>query len=266
MKEKTYDFFERGGNKLHVEAKIIASRYSNTTLGDGNISVVTSTLHRAKVRSSYLVNSQIVDSEVAMSSVIGGEAMDKSDLYESTSVESTLSRTRLLGSKVFRLWAEGSSLINSTVSWSKIFDTEVRNSVLHGAYALNSKLQSCIVEAGVRIEDVIAGDTYFRDGVWKRSPFSYHPDELLYAVTEDVDDRVLIGCQSRTGDFWMNLNMDQAARLGREFVENFDLYRACVGMVMRHKRNNPSPASIQTVEPSIDPFWSAEEGEQNAKS
>jgi len=84
---------------------------------------------------------------------------------------------------------------------------------------------------------------YFKHGIWNRQPKIWDLSYLRYAVVEDVEDRVLIGCQSRTIDYWLKLTLEQAAKFGLEFAEYYNDYRELVREVSRQKLAEPSPGS-----------------------
>lgn len=243
------NFYEKDGLFLHYQAKLIDSEI------DGKVDVMTDkdVLLSSSLKESDSINSRIVFSSVEGSvitnSVIGGSNVKASPIANShitdTNMElSSIYDSLVRGSRLDKSHVRANSVVNSSV----LINSYVKDrSVIDKAVIEYCHLDGCIVEADVKLSGIIpVPGTYFKHGFWQRNPAVVSSPELRYMVTEDVNDRVLIGCQSRPISFWLWLTPKQVGKMGEEFRVNFEEYRNAIFQMQRLKSETSSPEVLDT--------------------
>lgn len=243
------NYYSKDGLFLHYQAKVIS------TLFNGNVNVMTDkdVLLYSDIEDSDITDSRLI-SVGAIRSIINRSVATGSQFTYAEAMFATVIDSKINVSKVLNSTVHSSELMNSTVeNESVVTDSVLVNStaknkaVINEAVVEKSILDGCIVEQGVKLSGIVPHPgTYFKHGFWERNPVVVDIGKLRYLIVEDVNDRVLIGCQSRPALFWLSLLPQQAANLGEEFEKNFDLYREAVETIQRHKLKNPSPEVVDT--------------------
>lgn len=241
------NFYEKDKLFLHYQAKLISTPL------DGEVQVMTD--------KDILHFSDVVDSRISNSKLLS-TGLTKSESTNSLLIQSKVISAHLSGANIIDSKIVSSKVFDSVIHSSEVTDsTVVRDSTVTNSNIIkttligkcfvdeavieNCTLRGAVVEAGVKLSGLIGlHQPYFKHGFWERMPYYETSPDLRYDVTEDVNDRILIGCQSRSVGFWLSLTKRQALKLGPEFDDNFYRYRHMVERVAAYKSLNPSPETL----------------------
>lgn len=238
-------YFVRGEKMLHVNSKLISTKLTRRVhVMTPDDALVGSQLENSTSLSSRLVSVRATNDCHFRKCSFGDSDLNNTKAEESHGFGMTATDSIMIRSSVYNSELMNAQVFDSLVNDSRVFDSNLAGCTIGGGDITGCNLRHVTVEEGVTLYGLTTqAPLYFKHGYWERLPvFVDHPD-LLYLVQEDVSDRVLIGCQSRTINFWLNLTDAQVESLGVEFATNVETYREAVRIIAQRKVENPSPVS-----------------------
>lgn len=259
---QTNDRYVKGGLSLDQVSKIIDCRLKgnvdiknkSSIVVDSDITetdVDSSTIFQSSVSGSFLNYSGVIDSQVVKSVMYGGFALG-STLSNTVAIEDVFVHDAFVfRSKLYT----GTRILTGVIRESELKDF----CVVTKATVEGCKLRSAIVEEGVKLYNLESDDPdyYFKHGIWNRLPVVVRDNHLRYLISEDVNDRILVGCQSRPASFWLDMTREQASKFGNEFAENFHSYRSAFFDIQRLRLNGDikSPEwSEDNIKPNTEEY------------